>query len=180
MEQKYPYIKLVSIQPVTNMVAFIYDRWKDIGCQYWFPPHTAIYLVKEGPSTPEQFIYVYLDNRQACFSSIVTGFCNEDPSLPIVRLSSQSPNHDVISTSIVGRNEFRHLLSCVQRMRHDADYVPEEVNQRCCDETIAEDIDFLIEELTLHGVRMSKDVELFCQEEICRAKISLEALNRAE
>lgn len=178
MEQgNSPFIKLLTIQPVSNTVAYLYNRFTEEG-HYWFPPHVAIYAVKASANSPQEFNYVYLDNRPACYSKIVTGFSNDDPSLPLVRLSAQEPNTDVVATTVVHKDEFRTLLKFVQRQHNGADYVSEIEMQKCCAETISEDIDFLKEELTLHGIVISKDVEDFCEEEISKSEEFLEMWNR--
>lgn len=173
------FIKLLTIQPVSNTVAYLYNRFTEDG-YYWFPPHVAIYAVKESANSPQEFNYVYLDNRPACYSKIVTGFCKEDPSLPLIRLSGQEPNNDVVATSVVRKEDFGILLKIVQKQHNGADYVPEIEIQKCCAETINEDIDFLKEELMLHGIVTSKDVEDFCAEEIAKSEEFLEMWNRPE
>lgn len=170
---KFPQIKLLTIQTVSNTVAYLYDRFTEAG-HYWFPPHVAFYAVKESANTPQKFIYVYLDNRQTCFSEIVIGFNTEDPSLPLVRLASQSPNTEVCATNVVNCEDFKILLNSVQLSHNGADYVPEIEIQKSCAETIEEDIEFLKEELSLHGVLITKDVEAFCKEEISKAQEFLE------
>jgi len=178
-QERFPLIKLLTIQPVTNTIAFLYDRFTEAG-YYWFPPHVAIYAVKESTNARQVFNYVYLDNRPACYSEIVTGFCKEDPSLPIVRLSAQKPNSDVVATTVVRKEEFRALLKFVQMNHNGADDVPEIEIQKCCAETINEDIAFLKEELKLHGIAISNDVEDFCKEEITKSKEFLDMWNRPE
>lgn len=170
---KFPLTKLLTIATVSNTVAYLYDRFTE-NCHYRFPPHVAIYEVKESVNSPQKFIYVYLDNRQTDFSEIVTGFNSEDPSLPFVRLAAQTPNKEVCATSVVRRDDFRLLLNSVQLCHNGADFVPEIEIQKSCAETIDDDIEFLKEELSLHGVLISKDVEAFCKEEISKAKEFLE------
>lgn len=173
----FPQIKLLTIQTVSNTVAYLFDRSTEAG-HFWFPPHVAIYAVKESANAPQKFIYVYLDNCQTCFSEIVTGFNTEDPSLPFVRLASQSNNTEVCATNVVNREDFKILLRSVQLSHNGADYVPEIEIQKCCAETIREDIDFLKEQLSLHGVVISKDVDVYCKDAITMADEFLEMWNR--
>lgn len=70
----------------------------------------------------------------------------EGPSIPLVRLASQSPNTEVCVTNVVNREDFKIFLSSVQLSHNGADYFPEIEIQKSCAETIEEDIEFFKEE----------------------------------
>lgn len=176
-ENKDSFIKLISIQPVSNTVAYVYDRFKDEAVSYWFPNHVAIYLVKQSAQANKTYEYVYLDNRPACSTEIITGYCKEDPSQPLVRTTAQSPGREVRALSVIKSDDFRLLLNLKQILHNGADYIPELDIKRECAKTITEDIDSLKEDLSLHGIIMSKDIEIVCNDAIADANDFLKWYN---
>lgn len=176
--ESYPVVKLMTIQPVSGTIAYFVNNFSDEAEEFWYPHHAAIFVVKENANATQNFVYVYLDDDLTAPCAITIGFNKEDPALPIVRLTNHTPGRTLRVTDVIYADDFKKLLSAIQRCRHETDYAPEDSIKVECAKAIREDIDFLKEELSLKGLKMFSNVERLCEEEIESAKYFLDNFYR--
>lgn len=152
----YPDIKLLSIQPINNVVAFAIDQMNNPEAVtfYWYPRFVAIYSSRSAENSEVELHQIYLRNISSPPTTLFIGESNKY-NLPLVRDVLADDGQIIIAKSYLDEYNFTLLFRYYQKLHNDMDFVADHEQKKILAENAEKDLKNLIDELKGNGINIT-------------------------
>lgn len=155
----YPDIKLLSVQPINNVVALAIDQMNspEAVTSYWYPKFVAIYSSQRAENSEIELHQIFLRNFSSPPTTLFIGESNKY-NLPLVRDVLADDGQVIIAKSYLDEYNFTLLFRYYQKLHNDMDFIADHEQKKILAENTERDLKTLIDELKGNGINITSQI----------------------